>query len=93
MTADSLTVRARVLDAAVFPSASDPLRRWLVRLAVEEVIDGELPDGRRELSILVHSPSREFRDSEPVGQTFVITFRDPLTDPYAGAFEVAPDRG
>lgn len=85
-----LTVRATVLDASVYPSA-DRQRLWLVRLHVEEVIAGELPEDQRELSILVHSPSRDFRDSEPVGQTFRITFKGPLTDPYAGGLRIASD--
>lgn len=90
MTAPALTVRAKVLDAVVSPGA-DRMRPWLVRLQVQKVITGELPDDQRELSILVNSPSREFREMEPIGQVFVITFREPLTRPYAGAIEVARD--
>lgn len=90
MTTSPLTVRAKVLDASVYPTAS---RRhlWLVRLQVEEVIDGELQEDLRELSVIVHSPSRDFHDSDPVGETFLITFEGPLTDPYAGGLKIAPD--
>jgi len=90
VTDDPLTVRATVLGASVFPNA-DRQRLWLVRLRVEEVIEGELSAGQEELSILVHSPSRDFRTAEPVGETFRITLKDPLTDPYAGGLKIARD--
>lgn len=80
-----------MLDTSVYPNAG---RRhlWLVRLQVEDVIEGDLPEDQHEMSVLVHSPSRDFQDSDPVGETFRITFEDPLTDPYAGGLKIAPDQ-
>lgn len=85
----TLTVRATVLDTTVDPASRDRRRPWLVRLRVDQVVEGELADEQRELAVLVHSPSREFRTSDPIGQQFHISFGDPLSNPYAGSLKVS----
>ena len=84
-----VTVQATVLQVEVDPELRDPRLRHLVRLRVEEVLEGELASDR--LTLLVHSPSKTFADPDPVGSAFVISLTPPITDPYAGPVEVTWD--
>jgi hypothetical protein len=72
------------------PQRRDRLRRWLVTLDLLTVHDGEPPDNSGQLTMLVHSPARDFRDPDVVGRVFQITLTGPLAQPYLGAFTVKP---
>ncbi len=58
------------------------------------VHDGALPAGAAQLSLLVHSPARDFREADILGNRYVLTLpgsANPLPDePYTGEFSVAP---
>ena len=41
--------------------------------------------GAGHLTLLVHSPSKTFGDPDPVGQEYLLTLDDPLTEPYLGS--------
>ncbi|HKE77203.1 MAG TPA: hypothetical protein VKB57_26520 [Acidimicrobiales bacterium] len=76
------TVRAAVVDGR----QRDRRRRWLVTVDVERVEEGELAGDGTTLTLLVHSPSRDFADPDVVGHAFRLTLLDPVEDPYAGRF-------
>ena len=82
-----LTVRGTVLESAVDPQRTDPLRRYLVRLRVDQVPAGDF-DGE-ELLLLVHSPSRTFADPDPVGSSYLVTPEEPYQAPSRGDLTVA----
>jgi hypothetical protein len=87
---DSLRITGIVVSAEVDPQRRDVLRRWLVTLAVDDVLAGELPPGTTEVGFLVHSPSRDFVDADLIDKRYTITLLEPFAQPYAGEFEVAP---
>lgn len=84
------TIRYRVETCQVDPLMRDRIRRWLVTGRILEVLEGEVPGGVDELSLLVHSPSRDFRDVEIVGREYALTLTGAFADPYSGPFTVQP---
>jgi hypothetical protein len=83
-------LRATVLSVQVDPLLRHRLFRHLVNLRVDEVIAGSLTtaESGSQFTLLVHSPSKTFRDSNPVGQEYLLTLNDPLTEPYLGSLVV-----
>ena len=86
-----VTLRAQIISSQVDPSMRDRLRRWLVTARVREVLEGTLEPDRDEISLLVHSPAREFADADIVGREYVLTLEDPVSDPYNGPLSVKSD--
>ena len=78
------TATIRVSSVAIDPLRRDRVKRWLVTADVVEVHDGELSDP--VLDLLVHSPARDFRDSDVAGKEFRVTLPDRPPRPYAGPF-------
>jgi hypothetical protein len=85
----ALTVTGTVREAAVDTLRRDRLRRWLVAFDVDRVVEGGPVASGSTLTLLVHSPSRDFADPEIVGRSYRLTLLDPLDDPYTGRFTVA----
>jgi hypothetical protein len=89
-----LTATVRVTDVHPDPLRRDLLRRWLVTVDVLEVHGGTLPSGHGQFSLLVHSPSRDFRDPDILGNSYVMTLPGSVTtspgEPYDGEFSIAP---
>ena len=85
----ALTVRGTVVEAVVDPLRADPLRRYLVRLRVDQVTAGTCTDD--ELVLLVHSPSKTFADPDPVGSSYLVTLDEPYRAPYRGDLTVDLD--
>lgn len=83
-----LAVAGRVSNVVVDAFLRDRVRRWLVTLDVLEVRSGNLPEGTSQITLLVHSPARDFGASEVVGLDYEVTLDDPLTEPYTGKFSV-----
>jgi hypothetical protein len=83
-----LSATAQVSASVPDPLHRDRLRRWLVTLDLLAVHEGEPPDGSGVLTLLVHSPSRDFRDPEIVGHVYRIELTDPPVQPYTGTFSV-----
>ncbi len=83
-----LSATVRVSASVPDPLRRDRLRRWLVILDLVAVHEGEPPDSSGVLTLLVHSPARDFPDSEIVGHVFRIALTDPLDQPYTGDFSV-----
>lgn len=88
MSAFRATVR--VSEAVPDPLRRDRLRRWLVTCDLLEVQDGEPPDDTGVLTLLLHSPSRDLRDADPVGSVVRLSLADPPIQPYLGSFTVEP---
>jgi hypothetical protein len=87
----SVQVQATVVSVQVDPLMRHRLARHLVRVRVDKVIEGaaalsEL--GSDQLTLLVHSPSKTFGDPDPVGQEYLLTLDDPLSEPYVGSLVV-----
>jgi len=85
-----LVIEGRVREARVDPLLRDRRRRWLITVGVSRVIEGEPAGLGDELTLLVHSPSRDFADPEIVGRSYRLTLLDPPDEPYTGRFNVAP---
>lgn len=85
------TATIRISDVRVDPLLRDRRRRWLVTAEVLTLHEGEL--ATPVLTVLVHSPSLEFRDPEPVGHVYRVGLADHPDQPYTGRFtaeRVAP---
>jgi len=78
------TATVRVSAVEIDPLRRDRLRRWLVTADVLAVHEGDLPGP--VLTMLVHSPSRDFRDPEPLGGRYRVTLGDQPDQPYMGPF-------
>lgn len=83
-----MTVEATVWEVAVDPRRRDPQRPYLVRLRIDEVYEGELPQNR--VSLLIADVTGTFRSPDPVGGSFLITMATPVGEPYSGRLEVTP---
>ena len=85
----SLRILGTVVRAEPDPQARDSLRPYLVSVRVDELLEGG-PLAAEEIYLLVHSPTRTFADPDPVGERYLLTFAEPLTDPYSGSLDVQP---
>jgi len=85
----SVRIRGTVTAVEVDPSFRDRLRRWVVRIRVDGVLDGKIDAD--ELALLVHSPSVTFRTADPLGESYILSLDEPVADPYLGPFDVQPD--
>ncbi len=72
----------KITSIAVVPDSDLPV--WSVMADVLRTHAGTPPDPQVEF--LVHSPSRAFRTSEPLGKTFTISWPDEAGSPYSGPF-------
>lgn len=85
---NDVTVEATVWEIALDPERRDPRRPYLVRLRIQEVLEGNLSQDR--VSLLIADVRRTFRDPNPVGASYLITMAGPITEPYSGQLEVTP---
>lgn len=88
---NTVTMAATVLQVDVDPLLRDPLRRHLVLLRVDRILDGDPPGDH--LTLLIHSPSKTFADPDPVGSSFIVTLTPPFDDPYTGPLEIDDEDG
>ena len=87
----NVRILGTVVRAEPDPEARDSLRPYLVGVRVDELLEGE-PVVGDEVHLLVHSPTRTFAEADPVGERYLLTFTEPLTDPYTGPLDVQPPR-
>lgn len=85
----SVRIRGTVTAVEVDPAFRDRLRRWLIRVRVNEVLEGDVDAD--EVTLLSHSPSLAFQAPDPLGRSYLMSFDEPLADPYLGQFEARPD--
>jgi hypothetical protein len=64
----------KVINVEIDPMHRDRTLRWMVICRVEEVIQGTLPEGISELTLLVLSPSKAFGDVEIARKKYTVDF-------------------